>query len=103
MRGQCGGFQAGQRLWGVVGTGEQVWVQAAKHSAGEGAVHLEAEGCGSDSKATSVPLVSGSAGLNRLRFLYSQVATTLPAAPLRVRARGLGRSQRVRGALCALA
>lgn len=98
MRRFTGRAKAGR----VVGTGERVWVQAAKQSTGEGAARLEADDCGSDSKATSVPLVSGSAGLNRLRFLYSQVATTLPAALLRVRSPGLGRSWGVRGARCAL-
>lgn len=104
VREQCEGFQAWQWLWRVVGTGEQTGVHSAKQSAGKGAARLKAKGCGSDSKATAtlVPLVSGSAGLSRLRFLYSQVATTLPAALLRVRAQGLGRSQGVRGARCAL-
>lgn len=102
VREQYEGFQAWQWLWRVVGTGEQTGGHSAKQSAGKGAAQLEAKGCGSDSKATLVPLVSGSAGLSRLRFLYSQVATTLPAAPLRVRAQGLGRSQGVRGARCAL-
>lgn len=36
-------------------------------------------------------------GPNQLGFLYRQVATTLPAAPLRVCARGLGRSRKGQG------
>lgn len=52
----------GSGCWRVFGTGEQGWVHAAKQSVGEGAAPLEVEGCGSDSKATSEPLVTGSVG-----------------------------------------
>lgn len=93
VRGQHKGFHAGQRLWRVVGTGEQDRVHAAKQSAGEGAVPLQAESCNSDSEVTSGPLVARSEGLNRPGFLHRQVATTSPAtAALPVCEQGLGRS-----------